>query len=213
MSSYWENRYRGGGASGRGSVGHLRGWKWTHIGVVDDVLDYGCGDLTFWEGKTCQHYTGVDISPTILEANRVKRPAWSFLLVEDFRRLGAPSESYDTALCLDVLFHIMDDEEYRKILETIFSVAKRRVVIYTWRNNPFSRRGGTRRMLVGLMNLQRGVLCGGLKSLIHPSDNDGLYQRYRPLHTIHQAAERRGFKLWTQRDAPDEWGVLLDFRR
>ena len=60
--NYWENRYESGGTSGKGSIGQLRAWKWQVIedyaGPVDDVIDVGCGDLSFLEGKTSEKYTG-----------------------------------------------------------------------------------------------------------------------------------------------------------
>lgn len=76
---YWENRYRKGGTSGAGSTGEYRKWKWgiieSYVGNVDDVLDVGCGDLSFWEGRDCPKYLGLDISPTIIEKDRQLRPS------------------------------------------------------------------------------------------------------------------------------------------
>lgn len=59
--------YRKGGNSGEGSGGKTRGWKWEQIlsviPNVESVVDIGCGDLRFWEGRKCESYVGVDISP------------------------------------------------------------------------------------------------------------------------------------------------------
>jgi len=54
---YWERHYSKGGSSGPGSIGNYRSWKWNTIlefeNSIDDVIDIGCGDLSFWEGRNC----------------------------------------------------------------------------------------------------------------------------------------------------------------
>src|SRR5207247_7199848 len=81
---YWEDRYRRGGIRGSGSVGDKRKWKWEIIEKyaksTEDVIDVGCGDLSFWEGRDFPNrYVGIDISETILERNRKLRPGLTFL--------------------------------------------------------------------------------------------------------------------------------------
>ena len=83
MDSYWEERYASGSDSGKGSIGDIRKWKWsiinTYLHHVKEVIDIGCGDLSFWEGVKCLDYVGIDISPTIIKANMAKRPDWIFI--------------------------------------------------------------------------------------------------------------------------------------
>jgi len=150
---YWEKRYREGGKSGRGSVGASREWKWSiirkHVTLVDDVVDVGCGDLSFWEGRTCERYFGVDISPYIIKRNAEKRPDWAFIAWPAERRLPLRGR---VVLCLDVLFHILDDEVATKIMDNLCEYSSEWVVIHAWWRNPFE-----------------GKV------------NDELYQAYRPL--------------------------------
>jgi ubiquinone/menaquinone biosynthesis C-methylase UbiE len=119
---YWEERYRKGGISGEGSLGEYRKWKWEIIDRyakrIDDVIDVGCGDLSFWEGRDLpNHYVGIDISNTVIERNRKSRPNLTFLRspAEDYLNIGTAR----IVLCLDVLFHIMDDSNYERILTNL----------------------------------------------------------------------------------------------
>ena len=78
MEKYWNKRYANGLTSGDGSIGCLKDFKW---GIIDkyvgdisqkSVIDVGCGDLSFWEGKDCDEYTGIDISNVVIEHNKEK---------------------------------------------------------------------------------------------------------------------------------------------
>jgi hypothetical protein len=150
---YWEKRYRDGGKSGQGSVGMARDWKWSviqkHVPQVEDVVDVGCGDLSFWEGRTCERYIGIDISPHIIRRNSEKRPDWAFVARPAEKRLPLRGR---VVLCLDVLFHILDDETAMGIMENLCEYSSEWVIIHAWWRNPFE-----------------GKV------------NDGLYQAYRPL--------------------------------
>ncbi|MDA4127050.1 MAG: hypothetical protein OK452_07585 [Thaumarchaeota archaeon] len=150
---YWEKRYRDGGKSGQGSVGLARDWKWSviqkHVSQVEDVVDVGCGDLSFWEGRTCERYIGIDISPHIIRRNSEKRPDWAFVARPAEKRLPLRGR---VVLCLDVLFHILDDETAMGIMENLCEYSSEWVIIHAWWRNPFE-----------------GKV------------NDGLYQAYRPL--------------------------------
>lgn len=127
-----------GGDSGAGSVGALRRWKWriikSYAGQPKDVLDVGCGDLRFWKGRRCRTYLGIDISKTIIERDRLRRPDWNFQVG------GAdilPVGRHEVVLCLDLLFHIMDDFEYLRILDALAFATGRWLFVYTWSRNPF----------------------------------------------------------------------------
>ncbi|HEY6283189.1 MAG TPA: methyltransferase domain-containing protein [Nitrososphaerales archaeon] len=150
---YWEKRYREGGKSGQGSVGLARDWKWSvikkHVSQVEDVVDVGCGDLSFWEGRTCERYIGVDISPHIIARNAERRPEWAFVSSPAEKLLPLKGR---VVLCLDVLFHILDDETAKRIMENLCEYSSEWVVIHAWWRNPFE-----------------GKV------------NDGIYQAYRPL--------------------------------
>jgi len=135
----WDTRYRQKGTSGPGSIGENRSWKWKYIDQFVDVskksvLDIGCGDLSFWEGRNCESYVGLDFSEFAIERNRTNRPSWTFYC-------GDASEKHDfsgeVAFCFDVLFHIMSEEKYERILANLAKWTKKRLFIYTWWKSPF----------------------------------------------------------------------------
>lgn len=134
--NYWDRRYLSGRGSGGGSVGKHRDWKWSQIGDVSDkrVLDVGCGDLTFWEGRNCLNYTGIDSSKIIINKNREERPGWNFICAD-------VSEEHEVrgqfVLCLDLLFHILNESTYQSILSNLAKWTEERLFIFTWRKNPF----------------------------------------------------------------------------
>ena len=69
---YWDSRYRAGGHSGADAVGVSKEWKWSIIDRFitveeSDVLDVGCGDMRFWEGRDCRKYMGMDFSEGAIE--------------------------------------------------------------------------------------------------------------------------------------------------
>jgi len=136
---YWEDRYSSGGNSGAGSAGANRKWKWGVINIyierIFDVIDVGCGDLTFWNGRTCEKYTGIDISKTIINKNKIARPDWNFIVSDadtDFRLRA------NVVLCFDVLFHIMNERTYTKILENMCRYSTEWIFIFTWNRNPLA---------------------------------------------------------------------------
>lgn len=79
MNRYWEERYKSGGTSGRGSTGFIRIWKWwqikRHTKRLNNVVDVGCGDLSFWKNQHAINYTGIDQSQTIIEKNKDLYPS------------------------------------------------------------------------------------------------------------------------------------------
>lgn len=138
-SNYWENRYKNGGNSGAGSRGLLRLWKWKQINRYIDikdsyVIDIGCGDLAFWKHHGCRDYIGMDLSQTRIDENRQMYPkldfvAWNAAIPYKFK----PAE---TVLCLDMLFHVMDDADYVRILHNLATYSKDYIFIYTWEHSP-----------------------------------------------------------------------------
>lgn len=137
QQEYWERRYRTGGNSGKGSRGSDRRWKWKVIhryaGKPVDVLDVGCGDLAFWKGRDCESYLGVDISPTIIAGDKELRPGWNFLVA---RADELPPGRHDVVFCLDVLFHILDDREYARIVDSLIQATDGWLFIFTWSRPP-----------------------------------------------------------------------------
>ena len=118
---YWEARYAKGRTSGVGSIGYLRRIKWdwinSYVPKITSVIDVGCGDLSFWESRDCKDYIGIDISPTVIEANRKARPHWKFI-VADVRDYIEDIHT-EVVFCLEVLNHISDLKGVIKIIENL----------------------------------------------------------------------------------------------
>jgi ubiquinone/menaquinone biosynthesis C-methylase UbiE len=139
--NYWDNRYQTGGTSGCGSIGELRDWKWGIIKKYNpeltSVIDIGCGDMRFWDNQPLpSDYTGIDISETIIKRNKQKYPEGKFNVASSTELLPITS---DSVFCLDMLFHIMEKDDYIKTLENCCIYSKKYIFIYTWLINPLKK--------------------------------------------------------------------------
>ena len=196
---FWNKKYSEGGISGRGSIGKYRAWKWKKIknviGNFKSVVDVGCGDLSFWEHRIPRgfakqkdfNYLGVDISKNIISRNRkifsrfkdvqfVCNPAYILLNIT----------KVDVVLCMDLLFHIMDNFRFELIIDNLCKYSKEWIVIYTWEKNPFE--------------LQRVV-------------TDGVSQYFRPLKNYKHIFDMNSFDLHSAYPVPfDDWGSLYFLR-
>lgn len=139
---YWDRRYREGRTSGAGSEGDEGAYKAAYVSDfiakrdIVSVLDWGCGDgqvlrlmdLPALGDPNYVTYTGIDVSPTILDRMRK-------LFRE--REFGGPADAIegdwtaDLGLSMDVLFHLPDDDDYREYINRLFGHAMRFVVIYS----------------------------------------------------------------------------------
>lgn len=141
MSDYWEKRYAAGGNSGNGSIGELRDWKWgiikKYVDPIHDVIDVGCGDMSFWENERVPNgYIGIDGSYSVIQKNREKYPNATF------HYGNAEFAIHDTApvvFCFDMLFHVMEDTEYSEILYNLGKYTTEILFIYTWISNPIKK--------------------------------------------------------------------------
>jgi len=199
---YWERWYRHGGTSGAGSIGKERQWKWEimqeHAGKIDDVLDVGCGDLSFWEGRDCSKYLGIDISETIIKRNRNLRPTWNFKV----HGAQVPLDVHARiVLCMDVLFHVMEDDAFRRILQNLCEYSKEWIFIHTWSRNPFDMRWALRRLWHHQIPRISWILTGC----------DGEYEKYRPFAKYLQIFRRASFDVVEQQTKGV--GVMYVFKK
>ena len=213
MNEYWERRYSDGGTSGVGSVGKAREWKWNRLlayaGAMDDVIDVGCGDLRFWQGHSCENYLGIDISPTVLERNAREHPHWKFVLHD--AETPVQGIAARIVICLDVLFHILDDSAYVRILENLCKYSKEWIFIGTWAKNPFGFGWRLKTLLfdVGAVMLRKhpsrfSRSRGSVSFLFKKSDTDELYQKYRDFTTYIPVLGKRGFAHVASHAMPTE---------
>jgi hypothetical protein len=183
--SYWNDRYLQGGKSGKGSVGKYRKWKWKvierEIGVPASVIDVGCGDLSFWKWKKHGKYIGIDLSQNIIAKDSLKWRDANFICDNAAHPYQIRA---NTVFCLDVLFHVMDDKEYDKILDNLMMYAEEYIVIYNWWANP-----------------------------LYPNTRDN-YQCYRDFSPYAFYICQKGFEEVLMEKVPyDNFGALWIFRR
>ena len=201
--AYWEARYGQGGTSGFGSIGAGRTWKWKIIrdvirnhspellrsdGSLSKIIDVGCGDLSFWEVESplvihVERYIGIDISETIIMRNRKRGiKGWSFIVSSSHARnrgLKAP-----VVLCMDLLFHIMEDTEFIESLKNLCYYSEDLIFVHTWKYNFFK-----------------------------DSTSDGVYLKYRPLEAYFGIFMGSDFTLIEERLNPNRIGCLYVFKR
>lgn len=188
--NYWENRYRQGGNSGKGSRGKHREWKWSilnkYIPNIDNVIDVGCGDIAFMEGRDIKNYTGIDISQTMVDRNIKLKPEWNFILSSADVKINGLNG--DVAFCHDMLFHIMDDDVYDKILLNLIDYSNEYISIFTWHKNPLRK---------------------WFRSIEHDS-----YEAYRDFTKYISLFENVGFELIANcKSETDKFGSMYIFRK
>jgi SAM-dependent methyltransferase len=128
IAQYWETRYRRGEGSGSASRGRKANRKAGFVNKliarerVRSVVDWGCGDGRVAMNFAARRYIGLEVSAAALSIcrNRIRRARWQWRL---FSEDEFPHVRADLALSLDVLFHLTDDEVYRRYLAALFASA------------------------------------------------------------------------------------------
>ena len=111
---YWNHRYLEGRNSGYGSYDEqlTKKLKWLSGLPIKSITDIGCGDFNFSSNLLKLYpkatYIGYDISDVIIKRNKGKYP---YEFTTKF-----PHFNYDLTLCIDVLYHVLDDNEYAVLL-------------------------------------------------------------------------------------------------
>jgi hypothetical protein len=139
-SSYWENRYKSGGNSGIGSYNKFAAFKAEALNEaiieykIESVIEFGCGDGNQLAMLNLPSYTGLDVSPTILQHCILKfkeDKTKSFFLYNltcfvDNRKLFMA----EAAFSIDVIFHLVELPVYETYLAHLFGSASKFVIIY-----------------------------------------------------------------------------------
>jgi len=170
---FWDKRYRQGGTSGVGSTGWERRWKWRlihrYVGDPVQVLDVGCGDLGFWEGRECPDYLGLDVSPFVQERNAAQRPRWSFQIL-DATKETIPFQRR-IVFCFDVVFHVLPEDEFRRLVHNLVAATQQWLFVTNWGYNPLP--GG--RPTDGVYQVYRDL--GDYMHLFEPLRAIGIHRR------------------------------------
>lgn len=117
---YWENRYRSGGNSGYGSYGDqlARKLAWLkNLEGIKTISEIGCGDMNFGSNLLKIYpkakYVGSDISRGIVTQNQGRYPEHIFTTE------NSEVPPADLVLCIDVLFHVLDDRELAELYKLL----------------------------------------------------------------------------------------------
>ena len=133
-ANFWNERYKSGGNSGTGSYGRAADWKAEYVNNVlleynvRSILDFGCGDgnqLSLLNLNGIQ-YTGLDVSTHILEQNTRKFPQHTFKTFDP-----ALKDRADLCLSMEVIFHLMTDEEYNSYMFKLQEAADKLILIFS----------------------------------------------------------------------------------
>lgn len=139
VARYWEERYSSGKNSGAGSYGRLARFKARFLNDfvkdnnIKSIVEFGCGDGAQLSLSEYPQYTGLDISPTVIEQCR---RVFSEDETKQFEVYDPESFSTDLfrselSLSLDVVYHLSNDEVYQSYLSHLFSSSSRFVIIYS----------------------------------------------------------------------------------
>lgn len=97
---------------------------------LQTVIEFGCGDGHQLSLANYPTYVGVDISETVL---RKVRDDFIHDKTKRFFALGAPDmprETFDVALSLDVIYHLVENGVYDDYMRRLFRSSHHSVVIY-----------------------------------------------------------------------------------
>lgn len=134
---YWDERYKLGGSSGKGSYGRLAEFKAEVVNkfiVANDIksmVDLGCGDGNQLSKFEIKEYIGVDASQSAVDLCKRKYKGEKnkkFFTLGEFKGSGIVA---DASLSMDVIFHLVEDEVYEEYMNILFDSSKRFCVIYS----------------------------------------------------------------------------------
>jgi SAM-dependent methyltransferase len=132
--SYWEDRYAAGVGSGDGSYGDRAVEKAKIVNdfvrehKIQSVIDFGCGDGNQLSLATYPVYHGLDISETAVATCRER---FKNDRTKTFATGTKTDERAEMSLSIDVIFHLVDDQDYTEYMQALFAAATRFVVIYS----------------------------------------------------------------------------------
>ena len=134
---YWDQHYLKGGNSGSGSMGVLAEFKAEVINNfieehdINSVIEFGCGDGNQLKYINYKKYLGFDVAKAaidrcclIFKDNKTK----SFMMYDPQYFINNDFIKADLVVCLDVLYHVIPEEEFTKTLQDIFSCSSKYVI-------------------------------------------------------------------------------------
>ncbi|MDK8192832.1 class I SAM-dependent methyltransferase [Paenibacillus sp. UMB7766-LJ446] len=137
---YWEQTYSSGETSGRGSYGVLAEFKAEVVNGliqregISSVIEFGCGDGNQLQYMNYEMYLGVDVagsSVRLCASKFASDTSKSFMLYTPGLWINRGFLQADLTVCLDVLYHITDETDFRNTLYDILHASSELVVLYT----------------------------------------------------------------------------------
>ncbi len=132
--AFWEFRYRfhpelgsGIGSRAEAKADKIELLQKLRLGENESVLDVGFGDFEVLEGFEFKDYVGIETSTEALTIAKKKRPDLTFQLADASK--VQPIKQYDTVICLEVLNHQNNREDYEKILDFLVKSTKKRLIV------------------------------------------------------------------------------------
>jgi len=137
--NYWEQRYKMGGNSGKGSYENLALFKGAIVNSViannqdiKSIVDYGVGDgnqLSYFNLENID-YIGLDVSEFII--NKCKDIYGNDTKKQFFTcdKINFNDLKCDLVISCDVLYHLIEDVIYLNYLNNLFKISNKFVIIY-----------------------------------------------------------------------------------
>lgn len=136
----WERNYNEGKDSGSGSYGILAEFKSEIINnfvkqhELKNVIEFGCGDGNQLKYMNYKNYLGLDVSKSAIKlCSSIFRDdhAKSFFLYDPKFFYNNGFLKSELVICLDVLYHIIPEVDFKKTLQDIFSCSSKFIILYT----------------------------------------------------------------------------------
>lgn len=137
---YWEQTYRSGETSGRGSYGVLAEFKAEIVNKliqreqIRRVIEFGCGDGNQLQYMNYEQYLGMDVAVSSIKqcvSLYASDPSKSFMVYTPGLWINRGFLQADLTVCLDVLYHITDEADFRTTLRDVLYASTSWVVLYT----------------------------------------------------------------------------------
>jgi hypothetical protein len=145
-NQYWNDRYKFGGTSGKGSRGKVAIEKAAFVEAfckkqnIDTIVEYGCGDGFCASLINVKRYIGFDISDTAISFAKDRCAKLKSHTFFNYSNLSFDETAYIVKtqavsndilnLSMDVIFHLVEDEIFEKYVRTLsYSPAKYTLIL------------------------------------------------------------------------------------
>lgn len=129
---YWEDRYRKGGTSGKGSFGNYAKIKSEFVNgfikkhKIKSAIDFGCGDGEQLSSLEIPKYVGIDVESAVEKC----REKFKDDKTKRFFICGHCNQIAELALSMDVLMHLIEDVVFEDYMRQLFASATRFIIIH-----------------------------------------------------------------------------------